>query len=103
MPGLKGVLWMEGEEWKRHTLALKPVFHGANFGRYAQWMARTAKARLDAAGGGWEDGQRKDVLAGLRELATTVRMQKLLLVLLLVLTSLIQVVMAAGYGVDPGP
>jgi hypothetical protein len=33
LPGLAGVLWMEGEPWKAHTVALKPVFLPPNFGR----------------------------------------------------------------------
>ena len=53
LPGLAGVLWMEGEPWREHTAALRPVFHGANFGRHAASFAREAHACLQT----WTEGQ----------------------------------------------
>ena len=34
LPGMDGVLFQDGEIWKRHTRALLPVFHGSNYGIY---------------------------------------------------------------------
>lgn len=79
LPGLAGVLWMEGEPWKAHTAALKPVFQAANFGRHAAALSREAHAVVD----GWTDGEQRPLLESLREVG-------------------MQLVMVAGYGLEPG-
>ena len=43
LPGLAGVLWMEGEAWTERRRALNPVFHHQTFAHYARWMHETAE------------------------------------------------------------
>lgn len=38
LPGLAGVLWMEGEAWTERRRALNPVFRHDTFEHYATWM-----------------------------------------------------------------
>ena len=38
LPGLAGVLWMEGEAWTERRRALNPVFRHETFEHYANWM-----------------------------------------------------------------
>ncbi len=48
LPGLHGILNMEGEEWKRHNAALLPIFATANVAKHADVMARTAQRHVAA-------------------------------------------------------
>ena len=61
LPGLAGVLWMEGEAWTERRRALNPVFRHETFAHYARWMHDMA-----AAAGGWENGACVDLVRELR-------------------------------------
>lgn len=79
LPGLAGVLWMDGEAWKQHTAALRPVFHGANFGRHAAVMAREAHRVISS----WPAGtDPRDLLASIKDVAMAL-------------------LMVTGYGLEP--
>lgn len=66
LPGLAGVLWMEGEAWTERRRALNPVFRHETFAHYARWMHDMA---ADAVGG-WEEGRCVDLVCEMRKLAT---------------------------------
>lgn len=53
LPGLHGILNMEGEEWKRHTEILGPLFATNNVARYGDIMANIAARHT----GAWLRGQ----------------------------------------------
>ena len=67
IPGLAGVLWMQGEPWAERRRALNPVFRHETFAHYARWMHDAA---AEAVGGWPADGGSVDLVHELRKLAT---------------------------------
>lgn len=48
LPGLHGILNMDGDEWKEYTRVLLPIFHATNVEKYSDAMFTAARRHVEA-------------------------------------------------------
>lgn len=68
LPYNDGILFMQGDVWKRHHSAMLPVLQGPNFGAFAGRMFEATKREVAT----WPDGATVDLVEAMRRVARVI-------------------------------